>query len=254
MQIKVLGCHGGELLDLKTTCVQVGERLLLDAGSIVSNLTIDRQVEIDDVVVSHSHFDHIKDLAMLADVVAGRRRTPVRIHGSPRTIDAIRRFFFNDRLWPDFTRIPSRKNPTFSFHVFKAGREFEVGGLRVLPVPVTHTVESMGFIIRGESGSFAFSGDTGPTDRFWIEANRAADLRFAMVELSFPDEQLEVAKLSAHMTPRRLKSELRKFRRDDTPVFLYHFKPAYARALREQLRRVDRPEVYPLSPGDTFTF
>ncbi|MBI5526505.1 MAG: 3',5'-cyclic-nucleotide phosphodiesterase [Deltaproteobacteria bacterium] len=254
MQIRVLDCHGGELLDLKTTCVQVGERLLIDAGALVSNLTIDQQVEIDDIVVSHSHFDHIKDLAMMADVVAGRRRRPVTIHGSPRTIEAIRKFFFNDRLWPDFTRIPSRKNPTFALKVFRPGHAFEVAGLSVLPVPVAHPVESMGFIVKGRSGAFAMSGDTGPTTRFWKELNRTENLRFAMVELSFPDEQIEVAKISGHMTPRRLGAELRKLERRDIPVFLYHFKPAFARALRAQLHRVGRAEIYPLSPGDTFTF
>jgi cAMP phosphodiesterase len=254
MQIRILGCHGGELLDLKTTCVQVGERLLFDAGALVSNLTIDQQVEIDDIVVSHSHLDHIKDLAMMADVVAGRRRRPVRIHGSPKTIEAIRKFFFNDRLWPDFTRIPSRKNPTFDLKVFKPGREFEVGGVSVLAVPVTHTVESMGFVVKGDSGAFAMSGDTGPTTLFWKELNRTENLRFAMVELSFPDEQIEVARVSGHMTPKRLAADLKKLKRRDLPVFLYHFKPAFARTLHEQIRRVGRDELYPLSPGDTFTF
>jgi hypothetical protein len=35
---------------------------------------------------------------------------------------------------------------------------------------------------------------------------------------------------------------------------LYHFKPAYLRTLKEQLPRVERDDLFPLSPGDTFTF
>ena len=252
--VKVLGCHGGELLDCKTTCLQVGERVLFDAGSIASRLTIDQQVEIDDIVVSHSHLDHIKDLAMMADVIAGRRREPVRIHGSPRTIEAIRRHFFNNRLWPDFTRIPSRKHPTYTFHPFTPGRTLAIGELSILPVPVSHTVESMGFIVKTPRGAFAFSGDTGPTTRFWKEVNRVKDLRFLMVELSFPDEQLEIAKISGHLTPGRLAVELRKLAVTGVPVMLYHFKPAYLRALLDQLPRVEHDDLFPLSSGDSFTF
>ena len=254
LPITILGCHGGELLDCKTTCLKAGDRLLFDAGSIVSHLTIDQQVEIDDVVISHSHFDHIKDLAMMADLIAGRRRRPVRIHGAPKTIAALKRHFFNDVLWPDFTRIPSRRAPTFTLHPFTPGRAFTIGELSILPVPVAHTVESMGFVVRSPRGAFAFSGDTGPTTRFWKEVNRTADLRFVMVELSFPDEQLEVAKLSQHLTPGRLAVELRKMTVTGVPVMLYHFKPAFAKTLRDQIRGIDHDDLFPLSPGDSFTF
>ena len=254
LAINILGCHGGELLDYKTTCIQVGERLLFDAGSIVSNLTIDRQVEIDDIVVSHSHLDHIKDLAMMGDLITGRRRRPVRIHGSPKTIEALKRHFFNDRLWPDLTRIPSRRAPTYTLHPFKPGVEFTLGELTILPVPVVHPVESMGFIVKSARGAFALSGDTGPTRRFWQEVNRTRDLRFVMVELSFPDEQLAIAKISGHLTPKRLAGELKKMTVTGVPVMLYHFKPAYARALHEQLSRIEHDDLHPLSPGDSFTF
>lgn len=252
--VKVLGCHGGELLDCRTTCLQVGERLLVDAGSIVSRLTIDQQVEIDDIVVSHSHLDHVKDLAMMGDIIAGRRKKPVRIHGSPKTIDAIKRHLFNRRLWPDFTRIPSAKNPVFTLHAFTPGRELAIGGVTFLPVPVAHPVESMGFIVKCPRGSFAISGDTGPTTRFWKEVNRTRDLRFMMVELSFPDEHLAIATISGHLTPGRLAVELEKVTVTGVPVMLYHFKPAHMGALKAQLPRIGRDDLFPLSTDDTFTF
>ena len=32
--------------------------------------------KVDDVLLTHSHFDHVKDLPMMSDVLVGRRDTP----------------------------------------------------------------------------------------------------------------------------------------------------------------------------------
>jgi phosphoribosyl 1,2-cyclic phosphodiesterase len=40
-------------------------------------MPLDEMVKIDDVLLTHSHFDHIKDLPLLADVLVGRRDAPV---------------------------------------------------------------------------------------------------------------------------------------------------------------------------------
>ena len=65
MKLKVLGCHGGELPSCKSTCFLVDEVLALDAGSLTSTLTLDQLLKIDHIVLTHSHFDHVKDLPLM---------------------------------------------------------------------------------------------------------------------------------------------------------------------------------------------
>ncbi len=106
MKLQVLGCHGGELPSCRTTCFLVDDVLALDAGALTSTLSLEQLCKVDDILVGHSHFDHVKDLPLLADLVIGRRDTPVTIHASRECARALREYMFNNALWPDFTAHP----------------------------------------------------------------------------------------------------------------------------------------------------
>ena len=82
MRIKVLGCHGGELPGCRTTCLLIDGHTAVDAGALTATLALDDLARVDDVFLTHSHFDHVKDVPLLADLVIGRRRKPVVIHAS----------------------------------------------------------------------------------------------------------------------------------------------------------------------------
>ncbi len=82
MRLDVLGCHGGELPRCRTTCFLIDEVLALDAGALTASLPLDQLLKVDDIVVSHSHFDHVKDLPLLADLIVGRREKPVTVWAS----------------------------------------------------------------------------------------------------------------------------------------------------------------------------
>ena len=103
MKLRVLGCHGGELPKHKTTCFLVDGVLSLDAGALTASLSLDELCEVDDILLTHSHFDHVKDLPLLSDLLVGKRDRPVRVHGSQECIKALRENMFNNALWPDFT-------------------------------------------------------------------------------------------------------------------------------------------------------
>jgi cAMP phosphodiesterase len=255
MELKILGCYGGEYLHFKTTCFRIGRNILLDAGAIATGMSIDQLVDIDHVVISHSHFDHVKDLTMMADIITGLRRRSVEIHGSPAVINALERHVFNGRMWPDFTKIPSRHNPTFTMRRFTPGREFELEGISFLPVKVHHSVETTGFIVRGPGGgAFAFSSDTGPTKDFWKKVNGTEGLKFVITEVSFPDEQAELARLSGHMTPAMFAREIRKLKKPGVPVKLFHLKPAFTAELEKMIKSMNLPDVSLLEQGETLEF
>ena len=88
MELKVLGCHGGETAQHRTTSFLVDGRLALDAGATTAMLTLEEQMALDAVVVSHAHLDHVRDLASLADNRCQGAERPLVIAGTAATIRA----------------------------------------------------------------------------------------------------------------------------------------------------------------------
>ena len=67
MELRVVGCHGGETPRHRTSAFVVDERLAIDAGSLTSGLDLKAQFRLSACVISHAHLDHIRDLATIAD-------------------------------------------------------------------------------------------------------------------------------------------------------------------------------------------
>ncbi len=238
MQLTVLGPHGGELPGCRSTCFLLDGVLALDAGALTSTLPLDELIKVDDILLTHSHFDHVKDLPLLADVLVGRRDAPVTIHANTECIATLKKNLFNNVLWPDFTRIPTAKNPVFRLKAFKSGAKFKIGRFQVRSVPVTHPVESCGFVLSDGEASMAMSGDTGPTEKFWKVLNTVEDLKLLLLETSFPNALQALADISGHFTPQTMLAELEKFDRRDCEVVLYHLKPAFVDVLKREVKQM----------------
>lgn len=223
--------------------------LALDAGALTGSLSMDELARVDDIIISHSHFDHVKDLPLLADLMLTRREAPIRIHASKACAETLRQNMFNDFLWPDFTRIPSRKNPVLQLKPFRAGSSLRVGKYQIQSIPVSHPVESCGFVISDGTSALAMSGDTGPTDALWEVLNRTPNLKALLLETSFPNKLQKLADVSGHLTPRTLRRELSKFQRNGASILLYHLKPAFLQQLAEELKELP---VEILKLGDAF--
>lgn len=250
----MLGCSGGELPRHRTTCFLVDGKLAIDAGALTASLPLEELLRVDDIVLTHSHFDHVKDVPLLSDLIVGRRKKPLRVHASTACARTLHRSIFNDELWPDFTRIPDQRAPVLEIRPFDPRRPFRAGRYSVRPVPVDHPVESVGFVLSDGRASIAVSGDTGPTTAFWRKVNAEPRLRALLVELSFPNALQGLADVSGHLTPRTLEGELAKLERNGFPVLLYHLKPAHLPELRRELAALGLPNVRVLRRGDQFTF
>jgi cAMP phosphodiesterase len=251
VKLQVLGCHGGELPNCRTTCFLIDGVLSLDAGALCGTLPLEKLRRVDDILLTHSHFDHVKDLPLLADLLVGQRDRPVLIHASTQCAQTLKESLFNDALWPDFTKLPSRRRPVFQIKSFKPGAVFKVGKYTVRSVPVDHPVESCGFVLSDGKMAMAISGDTGPTQNLWSVLNRVRNLKAVLLETSFPNALQELADVSGHLTPRTLKGELAKFHRNGADVLLYHLKPAFVSVLKKELAGLP---VEILELGDRFRF
>ncbi|HSV44266.1 MAG TPA: 3',5'-cyclic-nucleotide phosphodiesterase, partial [Ramlibacter sp.] len=122
MQVRVLGCSGAIAKDCRTTSFLIDRDLLVDAGTGVGDLMLREMIEIDDVLLTHSHLDHIAALPLMLDAVASRRTRPLRVHALPETIAALRTHVFNNVIWPDFSNIPSRDAPFVVFNEIAIGQ------------------------------------------------------------------------------------------------------------------------------------
>jgi ribonuclease BN (tRNA processing enzyme) len=250
VRLRVLGCSGGELGRHRTTCFLLDGALAVDAGALTSSLTLDELARVDDVVLTHSHLDHVKDVPLLADLLVGRRARPLVVHASTACARTLAESVFNGRLWPDFTRIPDARRPILRLRPFHPRRRFRAGAYTLYPVPVEHAVESVGFVVSDGRDAIAISGDTGPTTAFWKRVNAAEDVRAILVETSFPSRLQALADASGHLTPATLARELSKLDRDGRPVFLYHLKPAFEAELRRELAALKLPGVRVLARGE----
>jgi ribonuclease BN (tRNA processing enzyme) len=253
MKIEVLGGYGGESLGCRMTCLLINETIALDAGSLSQALTIERQVGVDAILLSHSHMDHTNSIPFFVENVFSQREGPVEVHASKATIKAIRKYLLNNETWPDFTRLPNHQVPAIRFHDLKDEKPFELAGLRFTPVPVDHLVPTHGFLIEDGDSAVLWSSDTGPTKRLWEIANRTPNLKALCIETSFDNSLQQIADISYHLTPRTLELELAKLERR-LPVLLHHLKPPCLRQIQAEVKKLGNPDVDYLEQGKVYEF
>jgi cAMP phosphodiesterase len=257
MRLRVLGCHGGESPTHRTTCFLVDDVLALDAGALTRGLTVQEQARVDNVVLSHVHLDHIRDLPLIADNVIGVRKKPLDIHAAPFTATALEKHVFNDVIWPDFTKIPNPSDaegrPTLRIQRLTSGQSFQLGEHTIRTVPVNHPVDCQAIFVSTKTGTLVYSGDTGPTEQLWEAMNKLTDLRAFIFEVSFPNHMTKLAEISGHLTPEMMGRELTKFRpKSETAVLLYHLKPGFFDVLKAQIAELNDPRLTVLRPMDEF--
>jgi ribonuclease BN (tRNA processing enzyme) len=247
MQIRVLGCSGSIAAGNRTTSFLLDDDVLIDAGTGVGDLTLDELARIDHIFVSHSHLDHVLAIGLLADSVVRRRiaaqRAPIAVHALPETIAALRAHVLNGVIWPDFTRLPSDAHPVLRFVPLAAGEAIELDARRIEVLPAIHTVPAVGFAVSDsgapDAGAWVFSGDTGPNPALWA---RLTGLRVhtLVIETAFGDEEIELARLSKHLSPALLGRELARFEQA-CDIFITHIKPGELDGVMAEIAKLDTP-------------
>ncbi|MBI3813481.1 MAG: MBL fold metallo-hydrolase, partial [Nitrospinae bacterium] len=79
MELKILGCYGGNAPGYHLTSFLINNKILVDAGSVTAALTIKEQTDIDAILLTHSHLDHVSGIPFLADNINGRKSNPIDI-------------------------------------------------------------------------------------------------------------------------------------------------------------------------------
>jgi len=234
MNIRVLGCSGGIGDGLHTTSFLVDDDILIDAGTGVTRLGRQDLVRIDHVFLTHSHLDHILALPLLLDSVAGERHHPLVLHALPEVLDIIKAHLFNWRIWPDFSRLPSEAAPFLSYAPLAVGVPVYLAGREITALPAHHVVPACGYLLRGAQASLLFSGDTASHPALWQTVANTADLRYLLVECSFPEKLSDIAQASLHYSPAALAADIAGLRAD-LQVWISHLKPGGEAAIMADL-------------------
>jgi ribonuclease BN (tRNA processing enzyme) len=254
VRIRVLGAYGGAMPGCSPCGFLIDGTVLLEAGTAASVLTLEEQRRIRHILVSHIHLEHVQALAYLAEnLFTPEGRPPIHIVALPKVVKALKADFFNGRIWPDFTRIPTPERPVFNCRPIPEGETAAVGHLTVRGFAVNHPVASAGFLIGRGRASFVFSGDTGRTDALWTAAGNDPRLRAAFIEASFPDEMAALAEETGHLVPRQVRTEFEKLGRRHLPVYAYHMKPRFLAQLRAQLGALGLKRLTVLEDGMELT-
>lgn len=252
MTIRVLGCSGAIAAGCRTTSFLLDESILIDAGTGVGDLPLEALARIDHICISHSHLDHIVSIALLADAVMRRRLAAgsgaITVHALPQTLDALRRHVFNGVIWPDFTRLPSAEEPALQLRPFAVGDRLLLGGRRIEVLPAAHTVPAVGFAVERPGGLWVYTGDTGPHPALWalLADRHVADL---VIETAFADEEQALARVSGHLCPSRLATELAAVPAE-VAVHITHIKPGEETAVMAEIAALGLPHrIHALAAG-----
>ncbi len=239
MKVRVLGCSGAIARDCRTTSFLIDDDILVDAGTGVGDLSLQEMRGIDDVLLTHSHLDHIAALPLMLDAIGAQRARPVRVHALAGTIEALRAHIFNDTVWPDFSRIPSPQAPYLEFHELQLGQVLSLGARQVEVLPAEHTVPAAGYAVRGGGKFWVFSGDTGRNPRFWERVN-ALPVGALVIETAFSNREEDLALRSQHLSPSGLAQELAQIAPGQAyPVYITHTKPAETDLIMAEIRQYE---------------
>lgn len=242
MKVRVLGCSGAIAKDCRTTSFLIDSDLLVDAGTGVGDLSLEEMCAINDVVLTHSHLDHIAALPLMLDSVAAQRSAPLRVHALQETITALRQHIFNNVIWPDFSKIPSAEAPFISFHPLSTGQIVRIGGKDVEVLPAVHAVPAVGYAVSAGQGCWVFSGDTERNPAFWRRVNQLP-VSMLVIETAFSNREKELAQRSLHLSPTTLADELDCIdKHHHFPIYITHTKPAETALIMQEISRFDQAQ------------
>lgn len=123
-------------------------RILLDTSpDLRSQLIRERIADVDQVFLTHWHYDHFGGLGELEYYVKLQRRQPIPLHLPP---SAVKRF---TSAFPELHEV-------FDVTPWEFGQTYPLDDLTLTPLPARHSVETAGFLLQSGRKRLAYFPDT----------------------------------------------------------------------------------------------
>ncbi len=252
MRIRVLGCSGGSAKGAEPSCYLFEHGVSVDAGALAATLTLEEQRAVTDVFVTHSHWDHVRDLPLTTI-----NRTPdtptLNVHGLSQTIEALRTHLMNDVMWFPAFDVPSADTPYVAPTVIAPGETRAVNRYRVTAVPMQHSVPAIGYLLDDGTVSVLMCADTVGGGACRDLPRDASPLAAVFIEASFPNRMRAFAEMTGHLTPEMMAAECAHLPAD-VKVFATHMKPGFEAEITAEVAALDRPGVRPAVGGEELVF
>ncbi len=255
--ITILGAYGTRAKGYGTSSFLLNKSNVLDAGNILDPLDV-ASIDVENIWLTHSHLDHIADIAYILDNYFNLRHKPLNIIGLPQTIQAIQNDFLNNIVWPDFSKIKLSHSDKMAvtYREIDFNTQYEIGKNEYIEAFQTdHTVASCGYIYTRDGSSVMITADTYSLDNVIKILNNNKKITTLVVECSFPNSMVNIAKESKHLTPHILFEQLEMLQRDDINLYINHIKPSFLQKITNEIdesRGRWKPKI--LGDGDFIKF
>ena len=155
----------------------IDDSVAIDAGCLAFSCSDAQRARVRDVILTHTHLDHIAGLPLFIDDLFGSLKHPIRVHATREMIDILERDIFNWSIYPRFSELSNDNGPVVEYREFERGSKFDVKHLSVQSVAVNHNVSASGYVISDGKISVAITGDTAETDNIWEVCNSTQTAR-----------------------------------------------------------------------------
>ena len=246
MQIKILGAHNCESQNTGFVSLLIDDVLALDAGALTSSLSFSAQQKLKAVLLTHQHYDHIRDIPAIA-MNALLHETTISIYSTQAVYDALATYLLNDELYPDFLTKP-QGNPTIKFTLMEPNKPRQIDGYSITAVPVNHSTLTVGYQVTSPEGKTVFyTGDTGAG---LAECWQQVSPQMLITETTAPNRYEEFARNARHLTPLLLKQELESFKKLKgylPEVVIVHMNPVQEKEIEAEIAVIARSLNHPIT-------
>ncbi|MEA3373471.1 MAG: MBL fold metallo-hydrolase [Campylobacterota bacterium] len=256
-EITILGAYGTKGEETETSSFWVDAHNVIDAGNLLRSLKAD-SAQIEAIWLTHSHLDHIIDIAYILDSYFADRTKPLKLMGLPQTLEAIQKHFLNDIIWPDFSKIKLMYSDAMSveYHPIELAEVYQLDeSTSIEAFKTDHTVASCGFIVRRSSTALLITADTYELESVFDAVKVHNEITAVVIECSFPSSMRHLAQESKHLTPELLFEKIRPLDASGLKLYINHIKPLYEDKIREEIaQKKGIWECKVLKDGDKILF